>query len=186
MGDHLYADCATLVICHIDPIDASYYDLRWELTCGSVDTGVGAAVEAAEAEVGAVGVALAGAPAVAHRACALGVRQRAGRRALPAAASAVAAAAAVAAEGPLCQAVVLLAHRAVHVVPGERETCCLLETCQLNVVVCTGEFSVSIDLVKRGKNEARRRRRTSAQRGTWIGTDRAVKQETYLSHCFCD
>ena len=78
---------------------------------------VGAAVEAAEAEVGAVGVALAGAPAVVHRAGALGVRQRAGGRALSSAAIAVSVAA-VAAEGSLGQAVVLLAHSAVHVVPG--------------------------------------------------------------------
>ena len=88
----------------------------WELTGGSVYAGVCAAVEAAEAKVGAVGVALAGAPAVVHRAGALGVRQRAGGRALPSAAIAVSVAA-VAAEGSLGQAVVLLAHSAVHVVP---------------------------------------------------------------------
>ena len=81
-------DCATLVICFLRSLlDASYHDFRWELTCGSVDAGVGAAVEAAEAEVGAVGVALARAPAVAHRARALGVGQRARRRALPPAAA---------------------------------------------------------------------------------------------------
>lgn len=89
------------------------------LLLGAVHATVGAAVEAAQAEVGAVGVALAGGPAVGHGAGALGVAQGVHVGALPAAA--VAAAVALAGERALGQAVVLLRHGAVNVVPGARK-----------------------------------------------------------------
>ena len=82
---------------------------------GPVDAGVCASVEAAEAEVGAVGVALSGGPAVGDGSGALGVAQRVHVGAGTAAA--VAPATSVAAEGSLREAVVLLAQGAVNVVP---------------------------------------------------------------------
>jgi hypothetical protein len=84
------------------------------VTFGSVHASVCASIEATESIVGAIGVALSGRPTVALDAGALGVRPFAGSRA---GSATVAAVAAVAAKGALREAVVLLAHGAVNVVP---------------------------------------------------------------------
>jgi hypothetical protein len=86
------------------------------VTFGSVHASVCASIEATESIVGAIGVALSGRPTVALDAGALGVRPFAGSRAGSATVAAVAVAA-VAAKGALREAVVLLAHGAVNVVP---------------------------------------------------------------------